>query len=185
MAAGQPRAHWAAMGYPAHLAREHRLADGRQVLIRPVRPEDETAETTFLTHLSPRAQRLRFQRWQGEVGDMVRFYTRIDYESHMGFVCEAQGRIVGEAQYVANPGGRSCELGIAVADDWRHSGVAQLLMQALIDAARSRGFDSLEGLVMRENADMLEFVRPFGFRVETVPEDERTVRIALPLRARN
>jgi acetyltransferase len=169
------------MEYPADLAREHRLADGREVLIRPVRPEDAREETAFLTHLSPLARRLRFQRWGGEVDKLVRFHTRIDYETHMGFVGEAQGRIVGEAQYVANPGGRSCELGIVVAEDWRHSGVAQLLLQALIDAARSRGFESLEGLVMRENGEMLGFVRPFGFRVETVPEDRETVRISLTL----
>jgi acetyltransferase len=170
------------MDYPADLAREHRLADGRPVLIRPVRPEDAREETAFLTHLSPLARRLRFQRWGGEVDELVRFHTRIDYETHMGFVCEAQGRIIGEAQYLANPGGRSCELGIIVADDWRHSGVAQLLIQALIDAARSRGFESLEGLVMRENTDMLDFVRSFGFRVEAVPEDRETVRIIRALR---
>jgi L-amino acid N-acyltransferase YncA len=55
-------------------------------------------------------------------------------------------------------------------------------MQALIDAARSRRFESLEGLVMRENTDMLDFVRSFGFRVEAVPEDRETVRIIKALR---
>jgi len=113
------------MDYPAHLEREHRLADGRQVLVRPVRPQDGRAETAFLTHLSPLARRLRFQRWRGQVEDLVRFHTRIDYDSHMGFVAESQGRIVGEAQYVANPGGRSCELGIVYLDDGNRVSVAE------------------------------------------------------------
>jgi DNA-binding response OmpR family regulator len=30
--------------YPAHLARQRRLADGRAVTIRPIRAEDEAAE---------------------------------------------------------------------------------------------------------------------------------------------
>jgi len=169
------------MDYPAHLEREHRLADGRQVLIRPVRPEDGQAETAFLARLSPEARRLRFQRWRGAPGEMARFHTRIDYDRHMVFVAEADGGIVGEAQYVANPGGRSCELGIVVAEAWYHSGLAQLLMQALIDAARSRGFERLKGLVLRENAGMLDFVRELGFRVESIPEDESALRIVLPL----
>ena len=49
-----------------------------------------------------------------------------------------------EARYVANPDGRSCELGIVVADDWHHTGIAQRLMGALIDAARARDFWTLE-----------------------------------------
>lgn len=169
------------MDYPAPLEREHRLADGRRVRVRPARADDERRETTFLTQLSPEARRLRFHRWPGETRELARFHTRVDYDRHMVLVAEAGDRIVGEAEYVANPGGRSCELGIIVGDDWRHSGVAQLLMQALIEAARSRGFETLEGLVLRENAGMLDFVKTLGFRVESAPEDETRLRIVLPL----
>src|SRR5512138_2182796 len=123
------------MDYPAHLERRHRLADGRVVLLRPVRRDDESREAEFLASLSDEARRLRFQRWRGELGELARFHTRIDYDRHMVLVAESQDRIVGEAQYVANPGGRSGELGIVVAEDWRHSGLAQRLMQALIAAA--------------------------------------------------
>lgn len=167
--------------YPAHLERRYRLADGRTVLVRPVRPEDERLDAAFLASLSSEARRLRFQRWRGELGDLARFHTRIDYDRHMVFVAESDGRIVGEAQSIANPDGRSCELGIVVADDWHHTGVAQLLMQALIAAARRRGLATLEGLVLRENAGMLDFVRELGFRIEPAPEDERAVRIVLPI----
>ena len=82
----------------------------------------------------------------------MRFYTHIDYDRHMAFVCEAGDRIVGDARYVANPGTRSCELGIAVADDWHHTGVAQLLMQALVRKAQARGFETMQGLVLADNA---------------------------------
>ena len=153
------------------------------MLVRPVRADDERRDATFLAQLSPEARRLRFDRWRGELGEMARFHTRVDYDRHMVFVAEADGRIIGEAQYLANPDGASCELGIVVADAWRHSGVAQLLMQALVDAARSRGFATLEGLVLRENAGMLDFARSLGFSVASTPEDDRAMRISLPLRA--
>jgi RNA polymerase-binding transcription factor DksA len=54
-------------------------------------------------------------------------------------------------------------------------------VQALIAAARSRGFAVLEGLVLSENAGMLDFVRSLGFRTEPAAEDEALVRIALPI----
>jgi acetyltransferase len=88
---------------------------------------------------------------------------------------------VGEARYVGNADGRSCELGIVVADDWHHTGIAQLLMQALMDAARSRGYRRMEGLVLAENADMLGFVAGLGFDVVAAPEDPVAVRVVKQL----
>lgn len=168
--------------YPAHLLRQRRLADGRLVVIRPVRPEDEAAERAFFDGLSAETRRLRFQRFTGAITDeLMRFYTRIDYDRHMAFVCEADGRLVGDARYVANPGTRSCELGIVVADDWHHTGIAQLLIAALIRAAYARGFETMDGLVLAENRDMLDFVRELGFEAEPMPQEPTLVRVTKKL----
>jgi acetyltransferase len=164
--------------YPAHLVRQRRLADGRTVTIRPVREDDERREMEFFTGLSLQTQRLRFQRFTGALNDaLMRFYTHIDYDRHMGFVCEHDGRIVGDARYVANPGTRSCELGIVIADDWHHTGIAQLLIDALIRAARARCFETLEGLVLADNAHMVGFVRELGFTVHDLPAEPKLVRV--------
>ena len=154
--------------YPAHLARQRRLADGRTVVIRPVRPEDEPAEREFLP------------RFTGAVTD-TRFYTRIDYDRHMAFVCEHDGRLVGEARYVANPSSRSCEFGIVVADEWHHTGVAQLLAVALTRAAHARGFETMEGLVLGENTDMLDFVKELDFEISPMPEEPALARVVKKL----
>lgn len=172
--------------YPAHLARERRTADGRTVLIRPIRADDEAAEREFLTHLSDETRRLRFQRSAGAVSDvLLHFYTHIDYDRHMAFVCEARSAqgaaLVGEARYVARPGGRSAEFSIVVADAWRHTGIAEMLLDALIRAARSRGFETLEGLVLRENADMLHFVEAHDFDAFDAAEDPASVRVVKKL----
>jgi acetyltransferase len=163
-------------------AERRQLADGRTVLIRPVRAEDQASEREFFAGLSRETRRLRFHRVTGALPDaLMHFYTHIDYDRHMAFVCESEGRIVGDARYFANSGLRSCELGIVIADDWHHSGIAQLLMQALIGAARARGFETMEGLVLSENRDMLDFVRELGFEARVAPEDPELVRIVRKL----
>jgi acetyltransferase len=168
--------------YPAHLLRHRRLADGRTVVVRPVRPDDEAAERAFFAALSPETLRLRFQRFSGALTEeLLRFYTHIDYDRHMAFVCEFEGRLVGEARYVANPGTRGCELGIVVADDWHHTGIAQLLIDALMRAAHAHGFETLEGLVLAENRDMLDFVRVLGFEIEAMPQEPALVRVVKKL----
>jgi acetyltransferase len=171
---------------PTHLASEHRLADGRRVTIRPIEPADEAAERAFFAGLCERSRRMRFPKSAKGVPDgLIDSFTHIDYDRHMAFVCEAAdrdaGKLVGEARYVANPDGRSCELGIVVADDWHHTGVAQLLLAALIDAARAHGLESMDGLVLRGNRDMLDFARTFGFTATAAAEDPSIMRIARKL----
>jgi len=157
--------------YPAHLVRRRQLADGRTVTIRPIRAGDEAAERRFLEGLSPESRRLRFLgRVETPPEQLVRVLTHVDHDRHVAFACEsAEGAIVGNARYVVNADGRSCEFGVVVADDWRHSGVAPLLVDALVRAAQARRLETMEGLVMSENRDMLEFARSQGFELATDP----------------
>lgn len=173
-------------GYPRHLVQRRTLPDGRSVILRPIRPDDAEAEREFLQALSEKSRRLRFQRYvEAPSEELIHFHTRIDYRRHMAFVCEVEreGRrqLVGEARYVGNPDGRSCELGIVVADEWHHTGVAQLLMEALMRAARSNGYETMAGLVLSENKDMLDFARALGFQEEPMPHEPGRVRVARKL----
>lgn len=159
-------------------ATAHVLADGRSVTLRPVTVQDEAAERRFFARLSPRTRELRFHHW-GDAPDnaLAHFYTHVDHRAHEAFVCEHAGEIVGEARYVAHRDGTGAEFAVVVADDWRHTGVAQRLMRALIEAARSRGLRSLEGLVRCDNSAMLRFVKRLGFDSEPLPAQPATVRV--------
>lgn len=169
--------------YPAHLRHESSLADGRRVTIRPIRAEDDAGEREFFDHLSDQTKRLRFLKFAEALNEnLIHFFTHVDYERHMAFVCEHQGRLVGEARYVVNPDGRSCEFGVVIADDWRHSGIAALLMEALIGCARARGLETLEGLVLAANTNMLDFVAELGFELEPQPYEPPLVRVVKRLR---
>jgi acetyltransferase len=172
--------------YPAHLVREHRLFDGRTVTLRPIRPDDADRIREFLNELSEESRYMRFQKWVYAPSDkVIRFLTEIDYDRHMALVCTVQkdGRetIVGEARYVGDLSGWSCELGVVIADLWRKTGIAGLLMDALVRTARTRGFERMEGFVLSHNADMLHFVRALGFATEPAPQDPSIVRISKKL----
>jgi len=71
----------------------------------------------------------------------------------------------------------SCDFGIMIGDRWHKSGIAWLLMQALIDTARSRGLQSMEGLVLRRNRGMLKFARALGFEIDVDTGDPGLARV--------
>ena len=168
--------------YPAHLIQSHRLFDGRTVTIRPVRPDDAGRAYQFLGRLSGESRYLRFQKWIGMPSDrLAEFLTDVDYDRHMAFICTAPAgdavEMVGDARYAVNADGASCEFGLMIADDWHNTGIAGLLMEALIGTARSRGLKTMEGLVLAINNTMLRFSRGLGFELTAVPEDLTTMRI--------
>jgi acetyltransferase len=168
--------------YPAHLARERRLRDGRNVVIRPIRPSDEAHEKQFFASLSGDTKAMRFQRWVNSLTDqLVHFFANVDYSRHMAFVCAFRDgdaeQLVGEARYLANPDERSCEFGVVIADDWHKSGIAGLLMEALVRCARANGLETMEGIVLARNEAMLRFVDGLGFECFPSAEDPSLVRI--------
>ena len=173
--------------YPSQLVRERKLLDGRMVVIRPIRADDDLLVRDFLrSGVSGEGRYMRFHKWVGAPSDkLIHFLTDIDYDRHMAFVCvHGEGEeteVCGEARYVINPDGKSCEFGVVIADAWRKSGIAGLLMEALIRVARERGLTSMEGLVLRNNPAMLRFARALGFEAHSAPEDELTLRIVKAL----
>ena len=169
---------------PSSLVCERRLYDGRSVVIRPIRPEDESALRRFYDALSPDAKQLRFMKYVRSVNEkLIHSFSHIDYANHMAFVCEAkeggQSTLVGEARYVVE--GEGCEFSVVIADGWHKTGIAGLLMEALIACARSHGVKTMEGLVLRQNRTMLKFVRALGFEVHAIEEDATLDRVVKKL----
>ncbi len=172
--------------YPARLVCNRVLYDGTPVCIRPIRPEDAAMEQEFVRHLSADSRYYRFmQKLRELTPNKLDYFTHIDYDRHMAFVAtvtrDGREQEIGVARYVANPDGRSCEFAIVVDDAWQGSGVAGLLMAALMDAARSRGFETMEGLVMASNYKMLKFARQLGFSLRRNGADPQMVRVVRAL----
>lgn len=168
--------------YPAELIRVHTLFDGSQVTIRPIRREDAPLEQEFVRHLSRDSRHARFMVTLTELpASKLKYLTEIDYEHHLALVavvrrdgCEVE---VGVARYVVGPAADSCEFAVAVDDAWQGSGVAGVLMLALMDAARARGLKSMEGFVLASNHKMLKFARQLGFEAHRVTDDPQTVHV--------
>lgn len=168
--------------YPLELERTRTLFDGRQVHIRPASVTDAGMTQDFVRNLSPDS---RYARFMGTLKELspgkLKYLTDVDYERHMALVAivdqGGEEHVVGSARYVVEPDGKDCEFAIMLDDAWQGSGVAGMLMFAIMDVARVRGLEDMEGLVLATNHKMLKFARQLGFAQERVPGDPGTVRV--------
>jgi acetyltransferase len=166
----RPYAHMAIHPYPSHLINQQQLADGTNVIIRPIRPEDSGIEAEFVRNLSPQSKYFRFMRALHELTpEMLVRFTQIDYDQEMALIAviKQQDREieVGVARYATQPDGKSCEFAIVVADAWRGRGIGTLLMTQLMAIARSRNLDVMEGEVLAANSGMLKLAAKLGFSI--------------------
>ena len=174
--------------YPRALEKTVRLEDGRDFLLRPIRPEDEPLLQDMLDHSTTEDIRLRFftplKRLTHEVAARL---SQIDYDREMAIVAEApdpeQGRdaIWGVVRIAADPDNEIAEYGIMVRSDIKGHGLGHLLMTEILAYARARGTGTVYGEVLRENTIMLKMADDLGFTRGRSEDEPGVVRVSLRL----
>ncbi len=178
--------HMAIHPYPAYLVTHWQLPNGSDVTIRPIRPEDAEMTQEFVRGLSAETKYFRYMDAVQELSPaMLVRLTQIDYDREMALLAvthqDGQEMELGVARYAANPDGTSCEFALVVDDQWQHQGIAHKLMEVLMDVARAKGLEVMEGEVLKTNTRMLKLCSSLGFRVEAHPEDDSIKYVARDL----
>jgi acetyltransferase len=145
-----PRPQLAIRPYPAHLEKSV-IVDGiGPVMLRPVRPDDESRYVPFFAAVAPEDIRLRF--FTGRRTFTHAFLaplTQIDYAREMAIVAinEGTGELLGVSRLVLEPDRKKGEFGILVRSDLQGHGLGWHLINALTSYARAEGVEEIAGLV--------------------------------------
>ena len=169
-----PRTAMAIQPYPVAWEKSLQLDGVGDVLLRPIRPEDEALYVEFMAHVAPADHRLRFfSDKQALSHRLLARLTQIDYARDMAFVAldGASGRLLGVARYSADPDRQRAEYAVLVRSDLKGHGLGWALMRHLIDHAKATGVGHLSGAVLAENATMLRMCRELGFAVVSSESD--------------
>jgi GNAT superfamily N-acetyltransferase len=179
--------------FPSVLIDRLRLADGRELVVRPVLAFDAAAEQDFVRALSAGSRQRRFHVGLRELPPPVlRAMTDVDHDAHVAIVAEAIGEdddatIVADARYVRGPtadlGRDEAEFAIAVADAWQGAGLGRALMKHLARHAARHGITRLVGDVLPGNAAMFAITGALGGRLVASPNGPGVIRAAFELSA--
>ena len=172
--------------YPQALEAAATLRNGRPVLFRPIRPEDEAAHYAFLSQMSEQDLVYRFFHYVKELPrrDMARL-TQIDYDREMAFIASATGadgkpETLGVVRAVAAPDSHVAEFAIIIRSDLKGQGLGSGLLRKMIDYSAARGIRTFTGDVMYDNQPMLNLLKAFGFSFGRA-EEAGIVRCTLDL----
>jgi GNAT superfamily N-acetyltransferase len=160
------------------------LADGRSLIVSPVKPGDSEAERAFVGELSLESRYRRFHFGLRELSpEASRAMTEIDQHHHVAYVSRAAhrtnaglGQIVADARYVMRADSAEAEFAIAVADAWQGAGLGRELLLLLSAHAKAHGVTRLFGDVLWGNGSMIGLVRSLGGRLKRNPSDSTVVR---------
>lgn len=167
-------------GEPVH------VCDGRELLLRSIRPDDVAALKRCFTRLSPEDIRRRFLHAMSELPDpMAHRLCNIDpvRETALVLMDEAvtPAEMRGVGRIYVDEAANSAEFSVLVEHDWTRRGLGALLMQHLVDDCRRRGLDEIWGYVLMENRPMLQLCRELGFERRAITDEPGTTQIALRL----
>jgi RimJ/RimL family protein N-acetyltransferase len=140
------------------------LADGTEVELRPVGPDDKPLLEQGMAMLSPASRRLRFMSPIENLSrSQLAYLTEIDHESHLAWGVTAGGQPVAVGRLVrlaASP--EVAEIAITVVDEWQRRGIGQILVRVLAEIGRSVDIERFAFEALPENEGIVRLLGRFG-----------------------
>ena len=166
---------------------ELRLRDGRELLIRPVRPDDAGPLREGFALLQPDEVRHRFLRQQPDLSaQQADRLCRPDPRNEFALVAaeplppgEALVGAVARASRIENT--KDAEFSIVVSHFIAGQGLGRHLMRRIVRWARGKKFERLRGDVLADNLPMLALADSLGFKRTDGAGDPTLVRVVLDL----
>jgi acetyltransferase len=168
--------------YPNRYVANWTMKDGTDVLVRPIRPEDEPMMVKFHETLSERSVYLRYfhlmnlpQRVAHERLTRICF---IDYDREMALVAERRNPSSGENEILAVArltrilGTNDAEVAVLVSDHFHGRGLGKELLARLVIVGGDEKLGALRADILPDNRDIMRICEKLGFALRHSVEDE-------------
>jgi acetyltransferase len=181
----EPHEHMVISPYPKKYEMTWSLKNGQEVLLRPIKPEDEPLWLEMFQGFSEESIRYRFFQVLKDTPHEVRVrYCNIDYDREIAIVPEivksGQRKILGVARISIEPDGKSGEIAFIVTDRWQGLGLGTKMVDYVLDIAKEKGVENIYAIVLPDNSRALSLLKKIGFNFEY--SGDGTVRGTLNLK---
>jgi acetyltransferase len=180
----KPYSHLVISPYPKEYTYDFKLNNGKNVIIRPIRPEDEPLEEEMFSKFSRQTQYYRFFGYIGDVTHetLIR-YTQIDYDRELALIAEVTEKgkkmMAGVVRLVADTNNESAEFAIVVADDWQGLGLGNEFTDLILTIAKEKGIKRVYATVLQANTTMLHMFRKRKFNIKSLDYETSFAEMSL------
>jgi acetyltransferase len=156
--------------YPSKYIKKITLKDGIDVLLRPIKPEDEFLWLDMFQSFSLETVRYRFFRIIKETPHEMRTrYCNIDYDREIGIVAEVNDKgkkkFIGVTRIILDPGRNDrAEFALVVSDEWHRKGLGSEFLDYTFEIAKDKNLEKLHGIVLKDNIPMISLCREKNFK---------------------
>lgn len=165
-----------------------RLPNGRDILIRPIRPEDAEPLRAGFDLLQPDEVRQRFlYTLKHLTPEMAERFTRLNPKNEFALVAAeplppGEALVGAVARITIDESGNEAEFAILVSHFVADMGLGRYLMTRLVKWARGKKVQRIHGDIFVSNEAMLSLVESLGFQREPQQTETGMVRVTLDLR---
>jgi acetyltransferase len=182
----KPHQHLVITPYPKKYETLWTLRDGRTVLLRPIKPEDEPLWLEMFRNFSEESIRYRFFQIIKDTPHEVRVrYCNIDYDREMAIVAEFteddHKKILGVVRVSVEPDQKSGEIAFIVADPWQGLGLGTKMVDYALEICKDMKLETIYAIMLPDNNRAISLMTKMGFNVKYL--DDGTVKAVLNLKA--
>ena len=181
----EPHEHMVISPYPKKYEILWLLKNGQEVLLRPIKPEDEPLWLEMFRSLSEESIRYRFFQMLKDTPHEVRVrYCNIDYDREIAIVAEivenGKRKILGVTRLSIESDEKSGEIAFLVSDYWQGLGLGTKMVDYVLDIAKEKGMESVHSIILQDNYRALSLSKKMGFKIEYL--NDGTVKAELNLK---
>ncbi len=181
----EPHEHMVISPYPKKYEIIWKLKNGQDVMLRPIKPEDEPMWLEMFQNLSEESIRYRFFQMLKDTPHEVRVrYCNIDYDREIAIVAElmegGRRRILGVSRLSIETDGKHGEMSFLVSDKWQGNGLGTKLVDYALEIAKEKGVENLYAIMLPDNYRAISLTKKMGFDLEYLSDS--TVKGTLDLR---
>lgn len=154
--------------YPEEYIRKISLNNKAEIVLRPIKPEDEPLWLDMLGSCSKETIYSRFRyffHWANHQTAVK--YCFIDYDREIAIVAETvedgKRKLVGVGRLVADPDHDTVEYAVLISDKWQNQGLGSKLTDYCMEIAKRWGLKRIVAETTTDNQKMLNVLKKYDF----------------------
>ena len=169
-------AHLALHPYPEKYVKQDRLQDGSDLLLRPIKPEDEPLWLEMIGSCSKESLYSRFRyffHWESH--EVATRYCYIDYDREIAIVAEivqdGKRKLIGVGRLIADPDHETVEYAVLIPDAWQQKDLGNILTDYCLEIAGTWNLKKFVAQTTTDNKRMISVFQKRGFKISINSQD--------------